>query len=62
MKLMTLPLNLVIVLCLSACSLNSPAYLGSKYNSTKLVQSFYSTQDIKLEETVNPGFETIDEL
>lgn len=36
-----------LILCLSACSMYSPTYFGSKYPATKIVQSFYSTTDIK---------------
>lgn len=36
-----------IVLCLSACSLWSPTYFGTKYPVTNTVETFYSANDIK---------------
>jgi len=37
----------ILLLCLSACSMYSPTYFGSKYPATKHVQSFYASTDIK---------------
>jgi len=39
--------TLCIILCISACSMYSPAYFGSRYAPTKVVESFYATQDIR---------------
>jgi|GEM_PF-3412224 len=47
MKLFNLSITLGIILCVSACSMYSPTYFGSKYAPTNVVQTFYSTEDIK---------------
>jgi hypothetical protein len=46
MKTLNLTFALGIVMCLSACSMYSPTYFGSKYAPTETVQSYYSTKDI----------------
>jgi hypothetical protein len=46
MKLSHLTFALGIILCLSSCALYSPAYFGSKYTPTTVVETFYSTKDI----------------
>jgi hypothetical protein len=53
MRILTLFFVLGIILFLSACSLYSPAYFGSRFTPTTDVQSYYSIKDI------NKPFEVI---